>query len=63
MNFSDKGRYGRIFQQVSHKGGESAMNYNKRFQNSEALSVSVRNFYAEYQMIHTFLNNFHQGEK
>ena len=27
MNFSDKSRYGRIFQQVTHKGGDSEMNY------------------------------------
>ena len=34
MNFSDKSRYDRIFQQVTHKEGESAMNYNKIFQNA-----------------------------
>ena len=31
MNFSDKSRNVRIFQQVTHKGGESAMNYIKIF--------------------------------
>ena len=37
------------------------MNYIKRFQNAEALSVSVVNLYSEYQMMHTFLDNFNQG--
>ena len=37
MNFADKSRYARNFQQVTHKGGESAINYIKRFQNAHAL--------------------------
>ena len=41
MNFSDKIRYDRTFHKVTHKGGESAINYIKRFQNAQALSVSV----------------------
>ena len=53
--------YDRIFQQVTHKGGESAMNYIKIFRNAQALSVSVGNIYSEDQLMHTFLNNFHQG--
>ena len=40
MTFAEKSRYDRIFCQVTHKGGESAMNYIKRFQNAQALSVS-----------------------
>ena len=32
MTFSDKSIYDRTFQQVTHKGGESAINYIKRFQ-------------------------------
>ena len=60
MNFSDKSRYDRIFQQVTHKGGESAMNYIKILQNTHALSVSVGNSYSEYQLMHIFLDNFHQ---
>ena len=36
INFADRSRYDRIFQQVTHKGGESAMNYMKRFQNAHA---------------------------
>ena len=43
MNFSDKIRYDRIFQQVTHKVGESTINYIKIFQNSQDLSVSVVN--------------------
>ena len=31
MTFSDKSRYDRTFQQVTHKGGASAINYIKRF--------------------------------
>ena len=41
MTFADKSRYYRTFQQVTHKGGESAINYIKRFHNAQALSVSV----------------------
>ena len=63
MIFSDKSRYDRTFQKVTHKGGESAINYIKRFQNAHALSVSVGNSYSEYQLMHTFLDNFHQGGK
>ena len=63
MTFPDKSRYDRTFQQVSRKGGESTINYIKRFKNAHALSVSVRNSYSEDELIHTFLDNFHQGEK
>ena len=63
MNFVDKIRYDRIFQQVTHKGGESAINYIKRFQNAQALSVSVGNSYSEDQIMHTFLDNFQQSGK
>ena len=63
MNFADKIRYDRTFQQVTHKGGEYAINYIKRFQNAYALSVSVGNIYSEDQLMHTFLDNFHQGKK
>ena len=37
------------------------MNYIKMFQNAQALSVSVENSYSEDQLMHTFLDNFHQG--
>ena len=63
MNFAYKIRYYRTFQQVTHKGGEYAINYIKRFQNAQALSVSVGNSYSEYKLMHTFLDNFHQDGK
>ena len=63
MTFGDKSRYDRTFQQVTHKGGESTLNITKRFQNANALSVSVGNSYSEDQLMHTFLDNFHQGGK
>ena len=63
MNFSDKSRYARTFQQVTHKEGGSVMNYIKRIQNANALSISVGNSYPEDQLMHTFLDNFHQGGK
>ena len=63
MTFVDKSRYDRTFQQVTHKGGESAINYIKRFQNAQALSVSVGNSYSEDQIMHTFLDNFQQSGK
>ena len=37
MTFADKSRYDRTFQQVTNKGGESAINYIKRFQDAHAL--------------------------
>ena len=39
------------------------MNYTNIFQNSQALSVSVGNIYSEDQLMHIFLDNFHQGGK
>ena len=63
MTFADKSRYDRTFQQVTYKGGESAINYIKRFQNAQALSVSGVNSYSEDQIMHTFLDNFHQSGK
>ena len=39
------------------------MNYIKISQNIQVLSVSVGNTYSEYQLMHTFLDNFHQGGK
>ena len=63
MTFADKSRYDSTFQQVTHKGGESAINYINRFQNAHALSVSVGNSYSEDQLMYTFMDNFHQGGK
>ena len=61
MTFADKSRYERTFQQVIHKGGESAINCIKRFQNAHALSILVGNSYSEDQFLHTFLDNFEEG--
>ena len=63
MIFSDKSRYDRTFQQVTHTGGESAINYIKRLHNAYVLSISVVNSYSDNQLMHTFLDNFHQGGK
>ena len=63
MNFSDKSRHDRTFQQVIHRGWESEINYTKRFKNTQALSVSVGNNYSEDQLMHKFLDKFHQGGK
>ena len=63
MTFSDKSRYDRTFQKVTHKEEESEMNYINIFQNIQDLSVSVGNNYSKDQLIHIFLHNFHQGGK
>ena len=39
------------------------MNYIKKFQNAQALSVSMGNSYSEDQLMHIVLDNFHQGGK
>ena len=39
------------------------MNYIKIFKNAQDSSVSVGNTYSEDQLMHTFLDNFHQGVK
>ena len=63
MTFADKSRYDRTFQQVAHKEGEYAINYIKRFHNAQAFSFSEGNSYFEDQIMHTFLDNFHQSGK
>ena len=63
MTFADRSRYDMTFQQVTHKGGEPAINYIKRFQMHMIFSVSVGNSYSEDQIMNTFLDNFHQGGK
>ena len=37
------------------------MNYIKIFNNAHALSISLGNSYLEDQLMHTFLDNVHQG--
>ena len=63
MTFADKSRYDRTFQEVTHKGGWSAINYIKIFQNAQALSVSLGYCSSEDQIMHTFLDNFQQSGK
>ena len=63
MTFADKSRYDRNYKQVTHKGGEFAINYIKIFHNEHSLSASVGNSYSEDQLMHTFLDNFHQDRK
>ena len=53
ITFAEKSRHDWTFQQVTHKGGESAINYIKRFQNAHAVSISVGNSYSEDQLMHT----------
>ena len=47
MNFYDKIRYIRWFQQVIQKGGEPAIKYIKIFRNTKVLEISVGNGYSE----------------
>ena len=63
MNFADQISYNRMFQQVIQKVGDSEINYIKIFQNDKALEISLGNINSEDQMMHTFLENFHQGGK
>ena len=59
MTFAYKSRYDRSFQQVTHKGGESAINYIEIFQIAQSFSVSVVNTYLEDKLMRTFLDNCH----
>ena len=63
MTFADKSRYDRNYKQVTHKGGEFAINYIKRFHNAHDLSVSLGNSCYEDQLMHKILDNFHQDRK
>ena len=62
MNLSDQSKYDGMFQSVMHKGG-SVINYIKQFQNSKALVILLENSYSEDQLMHTFLDDLHKGEK
>ena len=48
---------------MTHKGVKPTINCIKRFQNAHVLSVSVGKSYSVDQLMHTFLDNFHQGGK
>ena len=50
-----------MFWQITHKRWESEIHYIKKFQNAQALSVSVGNTYSEDQLMQLFPDNFHQG--
>ena len=63
MTFSDKSRYDKFLQKVTHIEGGSAMNNINRFQNAQVLSVSVENSFSEDPSMYIFLDNFHQGGK
>ena len=52
-----------MFWQEVHKGGESAINYIKIFENSKDLTISVVNNYTEDQLMHTLFDNLQQGVK
>ena len=41
MTFADKNRYERTFKQVTQKGGESAINDIKRFQNASEIKLNA----------------------
>ena len=58
MTFADQIRHNRLFQQVTHKGGDSVINYIKIFHNAKALAISVGNSSSEDQLINTILDNF-----
>ena len=57
MTFAEQRIHNRMFQQVVHKGGKSAINYTKIFQNDDALEISVGNSYNEYHLMQTLLDN------
>ena len=61
MTFSDKSRYDRTFQQVTHKGGNASISYTKRFHNAHAIPVLLGKRYSEYQLMHTFMDKFNQS--
>ena len=63
MTFADQNIYSRIFQQVVHKGGESAINLIIIFQNSQALKFSVGNSYTKDQLTQKFLRQFPARKK
>ena len=63
MNFSDQSRCNRIFQQVVHKGGESAINYIKILQNTKDFQFQWEIVINKDQLMHTFLENLQQGGK
>ena len=50
-----------MFQQVAHKGGESAINHINIFQNAKYLAISVVDSYTEDRLVQDFLDNLQQS--
>ena len=61
ITFSGKSRYDGISRKLHIKEDNMQWIFIKIFQNSKTLSVSVENSYSEDQLMHIFLDNFHQG--
>ena len=60
--FADQSKYNKMFHQVVHKGGESAIKYIKIFQDATPLIISMGNSYTEYQSMHTMSDIFQKVE-
>ena len=52
-----------LFNRSNINEGNLQLHYIIIFQNAHAISISVGNSYSEDQLMHTFMDNFHQGEK
>ena len=63
VTFADKKRYDNFFQAVTHKHGESALNYIKRFHKAKTMAASVGNKYSEEDLMQTFVDNFQSPGK
>ena len=62
VTFADK-RYDKLFQAVTHKHGERALNYIKRFHKDKTMAASVGNRYSEEDLMQTFVDNFQSPGK
>ena len=58
INFDEKRKYNRMFQQVVYKGGESEIKYIKIFHYAKALEIYAGDSYTKDQLMHTFSYNF-----
>ena len=63
VTFVDKKRYNKLFQAVTHKHRESALNYIKRFHKAKTMAASVGNKYSEEDLMQTFVDNFQSPGK
>ena len=55
--------YYNVSESGGHKGGDSEINYIKRFQNAKVLAISTGNRYTENHLFQNFLEYFQQGGK